>query len=202
MGIFGNGNFGVRALKAGGLVAACQCQKFAIVSFSAPSVFFLSLIGWLLSTQLAIAAPRFNLIANVLDRNFSTGADPQKNGFGLGFGYEMRLVGKVGLDFSLIYTKRNLTQIGQSLGNYLDVPVLLRWHLGKVLSLGAGGFYSLPLSGFGNTIYGVAGDLKLAIAIGRSMAFFIQPQARYDFSNAGTQQMNLFCGLVGLQFGL
>lgn len=88
-----------------------------------------------------------------------------------------------------------------ALGNYGDFPLFIRIHLGRVFSLGLGGFYSYPL-GAVNYFWGAAADIQIRIPMGTKAAFVLKPMFFYDLRNTGANQLMIFSGAGGLQFGM
>jgi hypothetical protein len=166
---------------------------------------------------------------NLPDPTFKSG----ELGIGAGSAIEFPVGRTVGIEVGLLYLKRRLTQEFSNAGivyadtNYLYIPVLMRLHFGKVLSLVAGAYIA---NGFGNVkminasgsvVEGTFGDAQivkpdLGITAGLGINIPIRPflqlimEGRYSHGivNVGTAipvdaivNYTDIIGLFGIQFG-
>jgi hypothetical protein len=160
------------------------------------------LLGMAISTltvSSAYAGVRLNLLGGV-DYNMSSGA-VTNIGYAAGGTIEIRS-GSVGFESGFIYTLRDMSHTGGGIGTYGDIPVVLRLHLGRAVSLGLGGFYELPMSSTVSAFYGATADITIRASLGRKAAFILRPRYSYDLSNTGASQLNFLSGLAGFQFGM
>jgi hypothetical protein len=141
------------------------------------------------------------------------------NSLGGGLLYEMGSKRGTGLELGALYSPRKLGN-GRTF-TYIEVPVMLRFHVGPAFSIGVGGYYAMAMGDVknanGSTVtyaaagtkssdLGLAGSVAFAIPMGKTMAFRID--GRYlmgmaSINTAGTTSTKWggFEALVGLQFG-
>jgi hypothetical protein len=162
----------------------------------------------------------------------TTGQTDPKSMLGLGGGaqVEFGLGPMAGLEIGAVYLGRKTGDSTANLTfNYVQIPVQLRYWVGKYLTLGAGGYYALPVgdikaggsslpgggsipyatAGFKKNDYGLLGSVGFNAPVGPTAAVFAE--GRYalglDDQNAtaiaGTttkwQDIQI---LVGLRFGM
>jgi len=129
--------------------------------------------------------------------------------------------GHMGLELGALYDPRKIATSPAQTWTYIEVPVLLRFHMGRAFSLGVGGYYAFMMgdikrpsggnltaaaAGVKTSDYGVVGSAAFMIPMGKSAAFRID--GRYL---AGAQSVNTaatiarkwsgYEAIVGVTFG-
>lgn len=187
----------------------------------------------------AMASPKFSFFGGVdqvsIRKTNITGAYTGKLGMAGGLGVEFMLGSKVGLELDAIYVQRkwDLTASGITVttaASYVEVPLLLRFWLGQVFSLGAGGYYaqgigklkltsslsSLTLPdasftsyGLKSKDYGAVGVAGFNFKLGSSAAFLLEGRYVYGLSEglqpgpaaSASWKFSDIQGFAGLRFG-
>jgi hypothetical protein len=133
-------------------------RKFAVSRTTALAV---ALAGALSASQPSAHAAVAGLISpsilGGLNQTLSTGGSSGYTaGVRLGFGLAILEV-----DGSAMFLSRG-SSIGSNV-NYIQIPLMLRYSLIPMLSLGAGGYYDVPITSNAASVYGIRGALMLSL---------------------------------------
>ena len=147
-------------------------------------------------------------------------------GYGGGLLIEFPFLSHFGFEIGGLYLQRvesdsTLSPTLTTTATVLEVPVLLRIHLGQHFSFGAGGYYAYGLGNINYSDhtsgtyqdlkmnaydYGVVGSLGFALPLASTVSLIVDGRVTYGLSNsstaAGISSAYLdFQGLAGLRFG-
>lgn len=101
-------------------------------------------------------------------------------------------------DISAMYLSRSVSVLGVSGNtNYLQIPVMLRYSLIPMLSVGAGGYYDIALTSGVSKIYGIRGSAMFSPV---GLPVFGEVNYSYSLGPDGSGNVNDFQVLVGLKF--
>jgi hypothetical protein len=166
-------------------------------------VLWLFLLTTVASSSVWAGRVRFSLVGTADYNTYNENGAKGELGFGAGGLLEFRFGTKVSLETGMIYTRRVVGFEGMKYySNLGDIPVVLRFALGRVFSIGLGGFYELPFESGAVGYYGATADMRLAIPMGASTAFILQPRYSYDLKNTAPGQVHFISGIAGFRFGM
>ncbi len=192
---------------------------------------FLLPFGLIFLTLGAEAGPRFSIVgagdySKGTETHFS-GTMAAKLGYGGGALVEFRLGAKAGLEVGALYLQRKMDNTVSGTATTItftaiEAPVILRFWLNPMISLGAGGYYAQGYDKIKDSTggaatypdyslllgdYGVVGVLGFNFKLGNSVALLID--GRYTLGLADTSSITGAAfkytdmqGLVGLRFGM
>lgn len=191
-----------------------------------------------LFSSAAFAVPRLSVVGAVNSSKVdvdvggvsATGLS-SKTGFGGGALLEFSAAPMLGIELGALYV---LKKYGDSVGTeltypYFQVPLVFRLHLGRYVSVGAGGYYAMGVgdvksklsgstvelsssydaAGFKKSDYGVTGSFALHLPLGMMTSLLIDGRYNYGLANvlktapANTNyKWREMQGLIGLTFGM
>jgi hypothetical protein len=142
-------------------------------------------IATFMVSQAAWAGPKFSILGGV-NKGLQAEATLAGATIGPSLGYQggleagFDLSPYLGFDVGALYTVFNIKTTVPAPFNidstasfkYIDIPAQFRIKLGKVFSIGAGGFYDVPLDSGNEANYGYLGSLRISFPMGSS-AFFV-----------------------------
>lgn len=189
----------------------------------------LVLVGVLfLGAPAAQAGTRFSVFGDgTFSKVKTTGvADPSTlMGFGGGAQVEFGFGPVAGLEIGGVYLSRKMgTSAASTTFTYIQIPVQVRYWIGKYFGLGVGGYYAIPIgdiknsdgttatyaaSGFKKSDFGLIGSVGFNIPLSASAALFAE--GRYALGLADqlatsvpgiTVKWNDIQALVGFRFGM
>jgi hypothetical protein len=129
-----------------------------------------------------------------LNQTVSTGGSTGYTaGARLGFGLAI-----LEADVSAMYLNRSFSVLGLS-GNisYLQIPVMLRYSLIPMFSIGAGGYYDFALTSGASKIYGIRGAAMFSPV---GLPLFGEVNYSYNLGPDGSGNVNDFQVLAGFKF--
>jgi hypothetical protein len=127
-------------------------------------------------------------------------------GYQGGLGAEFPMGKSFGLEVDAMYQslKAEATAAGtttKSSFSELELPVMVRANLGRFFSLGAGGYYDVPISDGLTSDYGYVGSLRIMFPM-KSMGFFLDGRYAGGLKTPDLGDKNKgWEGLVGITLG-
>lgn len=164
------------------------------------------------SAQVAMAGGSVSLFgAGVLPQSIDLGSTASidgKFGFGGGLIGELMVSPRAGIELGGIYLARKVgvsfggTELMEVSGKTIYVPVAVRFHPNRILSLQAGGFADASIESDGDVNYGLQGGLRISVPVSGSAALFAEGRYNYGLKDyAGFKHSDLVLAMVGLTFG-
>jgi hypothetical protein len=165
------------------------------------------------TSQSAMAGGSFSVFgAGVLPKSIGDSATFQltgKFGFGGGAIGELMLSPRAGLEAGAIYLQRKygatflgVESTSTTSFSSIHIPVGLRLHANRVVSLQLGGFYDYSLETDGDANFGVQGGLRLSAPVSGSTALFVEGRYNMGLKEiSGEKISDLALVMVGLTFG-
>jgi hypothetical protein len=152
-------------------------------------------------TSSAFAGPKLSVfgVGNFLQSRGSV-SETGKLAFGGGAGIEFRLGQRVGFEIDGIYS-----QFKDSAGattKAVQIPGLFRFWLGRMFSLGAGGYYEVSLDTDGEADYGAVGEAGFNIPMGQTVALIAEGRYYYGLKDIAGVKYSDIQAVVGLRFGM
>jgi hypothetical protein len=203
------------------------------------------LIGlWAVATLLALPSANAGLRFSVFGAGtfssikntaaVATTTSSAKLGIGGGAQLELMLGQVVGLELGGLYLQRKfsttdslLAITAESTFTYVQIPLQVRFWLGRFVTLGVGGYYAMGLGDIKSTAlgipitttyaaagtktsdYGLLGSLGFNIPLGTSVAILAEGRYAYGMQDlnvtkdpAGTAKWRDMQALIGLRFGM
>lgn len=181
------------------------------------SVFTALFVLLLTSSAPSQAAGSVTAVGSAMHSNMRADNDPELQlserwGFGGGVLLGANLGRATQLELGGIYNQKKWNDGAVPAGfdteyDTIQVPLLLRFMFGNVLSLGIGGYYDVALENAAEDDLGVTGSVALNFPLGRTVGLWLDARYNYGFSDlldatAGSQESSAFQTLLGLRFNV
>ncbi len=120
---------------------------------------------------------------------------------------EFPLSSRFGLELGALYQSLRTTVTvsgtdSTSTSKNLQAPGLFRLWLGRVISLGVGGYYGLSLESGNDTDGGLLGNLQFSLPLGGSSAFVVDGRYLYSLEDPGNlDRYTEVQAMIGITFG-